>query len=307
MKRFAYVVLMPLIAMTFVCKKEARVEREGIVNLLAGTVTIIDGSNKTAAKVGDIVRKGMKIETGSKAFIDIYFDENAVKVLENSIVEIKTLEAKLEDGSENGSYYVNKGKVFTRIMKKLAKNDNFSITTPTTTAGVRGTEFLVEAGELKSLVACLNGSVEVKNDASPGQEPVRINDEQQVIIEKDKPMKVEELSSENRNLMKDIRKNFQEMKQDIRERFEKKREEIRKAVIDQRQKNKEMVEKQKARDMENVEKQKAGDKENVDRLKGISDKTGTEARESIDRQKEESQKKLEGVKPDIKKFKSKVE
>jgi hypothetical protein len=307
MKRMAYVVLIPFLVVSLYCKKEPRVERVGIINVISGTVHIVDGANKTSAKAGDIVKKGMKIETGRKSFVDIYFDENAVKILENSRVDISELELNTQDESETSKFYVNKGKIFSRIIKKLSRNDSFTITTPTASASVRGTEFLVVEEDGKGLVACLTGKVEVKNEASPEKGSVELAKEKEVAVEKGREMSVQDLSADNRKLLKDIKKNFQEMKQDIRERFEKKREEIRKAVQDQRQKNKEMVDKQKAKDLENVEKQKAGDKENVDRLKVISDKTGTEAKEKIDRQREESQKKLEGVKPDIKKFKGSKE
>ncbi len=307
MKRLTYLALILFFAAGLCCKKEAKVEREGIVNFITGTVSIIDGGKKVTAKVGDTVRKGMKIETGGKSSIDIFFDENAIKIMENSAVEVSELELNLQDESEKTRFRITQGKVFSKMARKLAKNEKFTISTPTTTAGVRGTEFLVVEADGKGLVACLKGTVEVKNEASPDRGSVDVTDKKEVTVEKDREMVVKDLSAENRRLLEDISKNFQDMKQDIRERFEKKREEIRKAVKDQRERNKESVDRQKARDLENVEKQKAGDKENVDRLKGISDKTGSEAKEGVERQQQESQQKLESVKPDIKKFKSSVD
>jgi len=301
--RKAYIVLIPLIVLSLYCKKKAPIEREGVVNFLAGTVHIIEGSNKIAAKVGDVIKKGMRIETGDKSFADIYFDENAIKILENSVVNIAELEVNAQEGSESSRFYVDKGRLFSKIVKKLSKNDSFIVATPTASASVRGTEFLVAEEKGKGLVACLNGRVEVKNEASPEKGPVELATQKEVVVEKGKEMSVKDLSAENKKLLLNIDKNFQQMKREIRERFEKKREEIRKAVEEQRKKNMEMVEKQKAKDLENVEGQKGRDKENVDKLKAISDKTDTESKENIDRQKEESQKKLEGVKPDIKKFK----
>lgn len=307
MKRLACMAFVLLLAAGLCCKKEQKVEREGIVNFITGTVSIIDGGNKAPAKVGDTVKKGMKIETGDKSSIDIYFDENAIKIMENSLVEITDLVIDTQDESEKTRVRITNGKVFSKVAKKLAKNDQFEISTPTTTAGVRGTEFLVAEDKGKGLVACLNGTVVVKNEASPEKGTVDVTDNKEVIVEKDKEMVVKDLSAENRRLMEDISKNFQDMKKDIRERFEKKREEIRKAVQDQRQKNKESVERQKAIDKENVENQKARDKENVDRLKAISDKTGSEAKEGVSRQQEESRSKIEGMKPQIKKFKGSVD
>jgi hypothetical protein len=301
-----YLAVAALLAAGLCCKKEAKVEREGIVNFMNGTVTIIDGGKKTPAKVGDTVKKGMKIETGERSFVDIFFDENAIKILENSVVEISELELNMNEGSEKTGLLVMKGKVFAKVARKLAKNDRFRVSTPTATAGVRGTEFLVAEADGKGLVACLKGTVEVKNEASPDRGTVDVTDKKEVTVEKDREMVVRDLSAENRRLMEDISRNFQDMKRDIRERFEKKREEIRKAVEDQRARNQESVERQKAKDLENVEKQKAKDKENIDRIKGTADKTGTEAREGVERQQQESQQMLESVKPDIKKFKSTV-
>lgn len=306
MKRMSYLALAMLLVACLCCKKQAKVEREGIVNFMNGTVTIIDGGKRTPAKVGDTVKKGMKIETGERSFVDIFFDENAIKILENSVVEISELELNMNEGSEKTGLLVMKGKVFAKVARKLAKNDRFRVSTPTATAGVRGTEFLVAEADGKGLVACLKGTVEVKNEASPDKGSVDVADKKEVTVEKDREMVVRDLSAENRRLMEDISRNFQDMKRDIRERFEKKREEIRKAVEDQRARNQELVERQKAKDLENVEKQKAKDKENIDRIKGTADKTGTEAREGVERQQQESQQKLESVKPDIKKFKSTV-
>ena len=307
------VTLLAVVAFVFVaggCKKakDATVERTGLVNFVAGEVFLIgkDGAEAKAV-VGNEVKQGMKIKTiGKKSFADIYFGENAVKVLGDTIVEVQVLVTNLTTNGEESTFHVEKGQFFSKVSQKLAKDDRYTVKSQTTTAGVRGTEFLVAEVDGKGLVACLKGTVEVKNEASPDRGSVDVADKKEVTVEKDREMVVRDLSAENRRLMEDISRNFQDMKRDIRERFEKKREEIRKAVEDQRARNQESVERQKAKDLENVEKQKAKDKENIDRIKGTADKTGTEAREGVERQQQESQQKLESVKPEIKKFKSTV-
>jgi hypothetical protein len=307
MKKYGYLALIPFLVVSLYCKKDKNIQREGIINFLTGTVTIIDKDKKVKAQVGDMVSQGMRIETGNKSFVDIYFDDNAVKILENSIVEISELEINVNENSEKTRFHIKQGKIFAKVAKKLAKNDRFLVSSPTATAGVRGTEFLVIEDGGTGVVATLKGKVEVKNEASPDQGAVIVPDKKEVVVEKDKEMTVRDLSAENRVLMENIMKNFQDMKKEIRERFEKKREEIRKAVEDQRQRNLESVEKQKKMDLENVERQKALDKANVDKLKVISDKTATDAQEGVQKQQQESQEKLEGVKPTIKKFKSTIE
>lgn len=307
MKRLLYACMIPLFVMSLCCKKEKKVQREGVVNMLAGSVAIVDDGKRSSAKVGDPVRQGMKIETGKNSFVDIYFDENAVKILENSLVEIRELEIIIEEQSEKTGLYVKNGKVFVKVAKKLTKNDRFQIGTPTATAGVRGTEFLVVEEDLKGLVACLNGTVEVRSEVSPEEQVIDVSGGKEVVIEMDKLMTLGDLSDENRRLMEDITRNFQDAKKEIRERFEKKREEIRKAVEDQRQKNLDSIEKQKAMDLKNVEEQKALDKANVEKLKVTAEKTAEEARETVSKQQEEAQQKLESVKPEIKKFKGTLE
>src|SRR4030043_679196 len=179
MKRlFVWILLLPILLTALSCKKEKKVEREGIINFLTGTVTIFNGTDKIAASVGYVVKQGVKIETGEKSFVDIYFAENAIKILENSSVEMKDLSFDMKDESEMTRFYIKKGKIFAKVAKKLSRNNRFYTSSPTTTAGVRGTEFLVASDDLKSLVATLNGTVEVSNDVTPGQEPALVKDKQ---------------------------------------------------------------------------------------------------------------------------------
>ncbi len=307
MKRLLYLTMIALLSMGVQCKKEKNIVREGLVNFMAGTVVIVDGGDRKPAAIGDAIRQGMIIETGTLSFVDIYFDDSAIKILEESVVEIRVLGGNLPGDAVTSLLHVTSGRVFNRVVKKLVKNDRFEVSSPTMVAAVRGTEFLVVSDEVKSLIACLNGSVEVQNETAPDQEPVLIRDEQEVVVEKDKPMTVRDLSEENRKLLADIKKDFKEMKKEIRERFEKKREEIRKSVEDRRQKDMDMVERRKAEDIQKVEDQKARDRENVERLKATSDATSAKAQEGVERRKEEAKETLQDVKPDIKKFKSSID
>lgn len=323
MKRIVLLLLSLSLLCSLQCKKKPEnIARNGFINAMSGMATIIDGDTTKTAKVGDPVRQGMIIKTGERSFVDIYFDQNAIKIMEKSIVKITQLETMVADGSEKSRFIVNKGRMFSKVAKKLGKNDIYTVSTPTATAGVRGTEFLVESEELKSLIACLNGEVEVKKEElSEGkeekaleeekgggkQETVILHSEEQVVVEKDKPMTVEELSADNKKMIEDIKKNFQDVKRELREIFEKQREEIRRTVEEQKKKNKEDVERQKEIDRQNVEQQKAMDKENIERIKGKSQETKSQAEDAVIRQKEETKKNLEGVKPEIKKFDTNIE
>jgi hypothetical protein len=308
MKRLAYAALIPLLAAGLYCRKDKAegIERIGIVNFMAGTVLLIDGSKKAPARVGDVVSGGMTIETGPASFVDIYFDDNAIKVLEKSSVTVKELLTDTRENAEKTGLHVTRGRIYVRVARKLAKSERFAVTSPTTTAGVRGTEFLVAQEGEKGTVACLTGTVEVKNEASPAGDTVDVTDKKEVVVEKDKPMEVKDLSAENRNLMEDIRKSFKDKSEEIRRRFEKKREEIRKAVDDMRSRNLEAVDRQKAKDLENIDKLKSKNEENMNKLKQTADKMGSGTQEVMDRQKENAQKNLDKMKPDMDKFQSPV-
>lgn len=308
MKKIAVlIILVPLLAAGVSCKKDRKAVRFGIVNFLAGTVTIIDGDRKAQAKVGDIIKPGMVIETGPASFVDIYFQENAVKILEKSSVKVSDLAIDLKDGSEKTGFNVYRGRAFMKVARKLAKNDSFTVSTPTATAGVRGTEFLVSEDRGRGLVVCVDGEVRVESEVSPGQEAVLVPENREVVVEKDRAMTVKEISAENRRLIEDIRRDFREMKRSLRLEFEKQREEIRKMVEDQKKENREMVREQKDLDRKNIEDQKALDRANVEGIKGDASAAGSEAREGVDRQKAEAGRNLEGVKPEIEKFDTKYE
>lgn len=308
MKKMAVlIILLSLVAAGTACKKQKKAERFGIVNFLAGTVTIIEGEKKAPAKVGDILTTGMVVETGPDSFVDIYFQENAVKILEKSSVRIKDLAIDLNNGSEKTGFNVYRGKAFLKVAKKLAKNDSFFVGTPTVTAGVRGTEFLVAEENGKGTVVCVDGTVRVESEVTPDQKPVLVPENKEVTVEKDKPMTVKDISADNRRLIQDIKENFREMKQSLREQFEKQREEIRKAVEDQKQQNKEMIQEQKDLDKKNIEDQKALDRANIEGIKGGTSGTGSEAQQGVEGQKTQAHKDLEGVKPAVEKFDTKID
>lgn len=281
-------------------KKQETVVRAGMINFIVGEVFLASKEKTVPAKHGDAVIKGMKIVTYDKASVEVYFGENVIKILGNSSVEIMEL---LGDGTsgEKTEFFVENGRIFLKISKKLMKDDSFTIKTPTSTAGVRGTDFMVNESQGKSQVACLNGKVEVLNNTMPSVKSVELNGGQEVTVEPGKPMSVKELSASNKQMIEDIKKDIKNIQDDIRKQFEKQREEIRQYVIDQKEKNKKMIDDQKAQDKKNVDDQKSGDRSNIDSLKGSSDAEKNRSNETVSKQKDDQKNLMEGVKPDINK------
>ncbi|MBN1534297.1 MAG: FecR domain-containing protein [Spirochaetes bacterium] len=310
MKRIAFLCLVGLVMLGVSCKKESRTEvaREGAVNFVTGEVFIITDGSKVKAKVGDAVKKGSSIETGAKSMVDVYFGNNVIKVLEKSLVRIDKLTTVLATNTERSEIYVEHGRLFSKVVRKLAKGETYRIKTPTTIAAVRGTEFLVAQEEKKSTVACLDGQVAVLNKSlmgeagtvetqeaeAPAEEKfnleegldalnkslegkgavVVIDGGEEVAVEQNRPMTVQELSESNRKMMQDILSNIRELQADIRRKFEEERDRIVKAVEEQKQRNEEMMREQIQKDQQNVKDQIDTDKENVRKVLGDTDVKG---------------------------------
>ncbi|MCP4136623.1 MAG: hypothetical protein GY754_36975 [bacterium] len=326
MKRILLVIgIILFLAVNFSCKckkeapKDEKFLRTGIVNFFSGDVKLESKGKTTEATVGAVISQDMKIITAKDSFVDIYLGEDVLKVLAESVVEMKQLVTNLKDNSQETNVFINKGKVFTKISRKLAKGDAFQISSPTTVAGVRGTDFSVEEKDGKAKVACLDGKIRVRDADKPDSEAVELNAGQECDITKGEALNVRDLSELNKKNLQRIKSEIKEIQQDIRKQFEEEREQIRKQVVEQKEKNKTMVEEQKAVDKENVEKIKSDNKELMDAAKADTAATKDEAKEAVgkiredlekaampDRDEEENIKPDMDVKPDIKKFKPDV-
>jgi hypothetical protein len=267
-------------------KAKDKVEREGVVNFVVGDVFLIKDGKEEKAKVEDAVKQGMKIKSvGENSSVEIYFGENAIKVTGNTIVEVKSLATYVASNNEETSLYVEKGQMFSKISTKLAKGDTYDVKSPTTTAGVRGTEFLLTEDDAKGNIAVVDGAVEVKNNTKPDDKALVVNADEEVDVEKGKGMVKKQLSEDKKRKMK-ILSEIREMKKEIWEKMRKQKEEIMKAVEDQRQVNKKMIDDQKSGDKAKVADQKETDKKNIgdikDKSKEEADKATGEAKAKME-------------------------
>lgn len=263
------------------CKKQQDtvVANQGIINFIIGDVSLKSNGVIQAAKIGDVVKEGMTIITkGDKSHAEIFFGDNAIKVLGNTTVDVTKLVSNITKNSSDSEFFVQKGAVFSRV-KKLGKYDTYTVKSPTTTAGVRGTEFLLEEEGAKAAVACLEGKVECINNANPTDVAVIEKNEEAVLIAGQNIVK-QQISADRLKLLNIIR-NIQEVREDIRKQYEKAVEDIRKQYEDAKRQYKEDLEKvreeakkavedQRARDKAAVDEQKARDKASVDAARGVT-------------------------------------
>ncbi len=291
MKKFLYIILLWSLIFTTQCKKEKKqAVAFGLINLVTGNVTLDDGGTKKPAALGDKVGSGMIITTGSKSLVDIYFGVNVVRVTDNSVLEVTEYLKETAAGGEKTDLMLKKGAAYSKVVKKLSKQDVYTIGTPTAVASVRGTEFLVREKDGKSNVACLDGKVSVRQPEKQETDSVLLKQGQEVDVEAGKALSVRELKEENLNNIRKVLDDIKEMKLEIRAKFEEQKAEIKKKLEDQKEANRQMLQDQKDKNRENIQSQKDKGKEQISTIK-----------DTVKEKKDEIKPDLKGVKPTIKK------
>lgn len=120
----------------------------GMVKTVKGSVAIERGDQRQAAAVGAPVMAADRIVTGADGSIGITLRDNTMlSAGPNSILELNkfafdstTHAGTLDASVKRGTLAVISGKI------PKATPENVRFTTPTMALGVRGTEFVVEAG-----------------------------------------------------------------------------------------------------------------------------------------------------------------
>jgi len=272
MKKIISLIAITLLVVQFTaCKKDDKaltIKNDGLVNFLTGNVSIVLDNKTVKANVGDKITQGMTIITGKKSVVDIYFEGSVIKILENSSVIMKELTKNLSDNKELTELYVQNGKMFSQVTRKLTENEKFRVSTPTAVAGVRGTEFLVDEENGRSKISCVDGTVSVKDAQEDDSTMIDVDDGKSATIEPGKPIEINELSEAEIKTIRGIKDEIKTLREDIRRKFEEQREEIRQHVIDQKAADKSRVEQQKASDKANVEAIKEASKAQVEAIKG---------------------------------------
>ena len=124
-------------------------ESAGVVKTTKGTANIERSGQKIPAVVGATVETGDRVVTGADSYVGITLHDNTMlSAGPNSTLELNkfafnsTTHAGVLDASvKRGSLSVISGKI------AKANPDSVVFSTPGVTLGVRGTEFIVEAGQ----------------------------------------------------------------------------------------------------------------------------------------------------------------
>ena len=238
----------------------------GKEQILVGSFTVVKGKVNILrageekwekAEVDMSVYPGDKVKTEAKSEVELILDDGSMlRIEEKSLVEI--VDSKIEGEGEGAkkNFFLNlfSGKTLNNFKKLINSKSQYNITTKTAVAGVRGTEFSVEADEDKTEVAVYEGEVEVSNkvEGAEGQ-VVKVNQDQQTLVEKGKvPLTPQALNEKSRlyrqNIVAKFRQRIEQNRlrlKEIRQRRQAKIEAMKKKVQDFKKRYKEKIEQRK--------------------------------------------------------------
>ena len=121
----------------------------GTVKIVEGTVTVSGDDRASALSVGQALFRNDRIETTAGASVGVTFiDDSTLSLGENAAIVLDELVFNPVEGQASFSADLLKG-TLAFVSGRIArlKPENFKITTPTMTIGVRGTSFVVKVEE----------------------------------------------------------------------------------------------------------------------------------------------------------------
>jgi hypothetical protein len=130
----------------------------------------------------------MTVKTGVKSIAEITFQGGVIRINEKSSVVMKELAKNIRDNKEMTELFVESGQSLFKVTKKLTDGEKFNVTTATAVAAVRGTEFTVAADEKKTLIACKEGRIAVKESSADDSAFVVIGPGEEALVEEGKPV-----------------------------------------------------------------------------------------------------------------------
>ncbi|HYC45976.1 MAG TPA: FecR domain-containing protein [Burkholderiales bacterium] len=122
----------------------------GVVKTVRGTVAIERAGARLPAAPGTRLQQGDRIVTGATGYIGATLRDDTLLTLgPNGVLSLDSyaFDAKTHEGSFLASLTKGVLSVVTGLIARRSP-DAFAVKTPISTMGVRGTEFIVEAGEI---------------------------------------------------------------------------------------------------------------------------------------------------------------
>jgi hypothetical protein len=151
---------------------------EAKVSFLEGSAEVLpDGKNAWhSVRVGDTLKGGDEVNTGSKARLEIFLpDYSVVRFAGNSNFKILQMEAGDNYGPGNIKFHLAVGKTWAKVSRVMGKGSQFELQCENAVAGVRGTVYRMNVEEDKSaLIRVYDGWVYVSGGGSAAELPTMI-------------------------------------------------------------------------------------------------------------------------------------
>jgi len=141
-------------------KEASGSENPALIIFKVGKSSVKRGKKEIPAKKNMLLKVNdhIKVKTG---FIHMQIGHNTVCRLPKG-TDIRLSKALLSGKSEDTSIFLKKGSIFLKIKKDKTKNFKLDVTTITTVAAVRGTNFVVESFSDNTDILVDTGEVDVK-------------------------------------------------------------------------------------------------------------------------------------------------
>lgn len=299
-----------LISPFFTCKKSYENQStlgstQAIVFLLKGSVTLKDASGKVIPVEPKVTRiaSDHTIETSKSSYADILLsDASIIRVYQNTKLQIQSILAG--NGVDESKVVLTTGKLFLKTEGKINKERSIIVTTPTTVAGVRGTEFIIEETENQSTVLVGDGAVEggslngegkvvsagQKLDVVDSNASVTSMSREELDSFKEESQSIASIVSDGKAEIQNILQNFQEEKAKILKTMEEKKSDNSKLIEDKKEENKVLINEQ-------IDK-------NKDRMNSVKTGTSDKATEVKEGTASEKEKIQNNAKSEMEKLKS---
>lgn len=162
------VMLSPLMLYSYLIAVSVRVAEIGFVS---GTVNVMseETGKWTPAEKGMKLYEGDVVKTGTRSKVVILLDDGSQTQL-TSLSNLKMQKLRRGLRGQSTELDMKVGKNWTKVKKLDKKHDNFSISTPTAVAGVRGTYFSTEVEQTTdSTFDVFEGEVVVSQKSNPNE------------------------------------------------------------------------------------------------------------------------------------------
>jgi hypothetical protein len=150
------VILAVLIGQLFAADRIAK------VNLVVGEASFYKKTIEKSKilKIGKKLKEGVHVVTGSSSEVELRYNNGTILRLgENSVLRIS--KSQMQNEAEQTELWLEKGKLFFKVTSLKGGDSHFLMSTPTSTAAIRGTEGSIESNGSNSLVWLKEGALEL--------------------------------------------------------------------------------------------------------------------------------------------------